>query len=284
MQLNKNFTTVFIIALVFLFEITQANGWTQKKGNGYIQFSSRVTVADEFYEPGGNKVDITTFGDYSFSIFANYGLTDKLTVFGSFPFKRLTLNRIEGKNSGFEFFPGDSKNGISDFTVGVKYGLGKIGSTSFAASLALGIPVGDNEQPNGLYTGDGEFNQHISIGFGHSFKGPIYIAGKAGYNFRSNDYSDEVRYNFEIGYRVNKSILLMLKADGVETTRNGADGTLGGTAGLFANNQNYLAYGPEIIYSFSDLMGLNLGVYSGTRTENVVSALSYKAGIFYKIR
>ncbi len=281
---RKYIATFFVVAFLLFAEFNFANGWTQKKGNGYVQFSSRITVADEFYEPGGNKVDITTFGDYTFSFFANYGITNKLTIFGSFPFKRLTLNRIEGRNSGTVFFPGDSKNGISDFNVGLKYGLGKIGSTSFAVSLSFGIPIGDNEQPNGLYTGDGELNQQISLGFGHSFKGPIYIAGAVGFNNRVNDYSDEFKYNFEIGYRISKPLLLMFKVNGVETLRNGGDERLGGTAGLFANNQNYLAYGPEVIYSLTEIVGLNLGAYSATRAENVVSGIAYKAGVFFRIR
>lgn len=279
---SKNLKILF--GLILIPSLLSASGWTQKKGTGYFQLSSQVIRANEFYEPGGNKIDITTFGDYTVSLYAEYGLTDRLTAYGSFPFiKRLTLNRIEGEQSGKEIFAGDSKTGVADFYVGLRYGLGRIGNTSFAASIHFGIPVGDNEQPSGLYTGGGEFNQQISLGVGHSFSGKMYGAAKVGYNNRNEGYSDEIRYNLEIGYRVLSNLLFILKANGVETMRNGSDATLGGTAGLFANNQQYLAYGPEIIYSFNDMIGLNAGVYSATRAENVVAGLAYKLGFFYKL-
>jgi len=280
-KLNINLLVILLLALV---SESFAGAWTQTKGKAYLQLGTRITIANQFYEPGGRKVDITTLGDYVFSIYGEFGITDNITVFGSFPLlRRLTVNRIEGRDSGTEYFPGDSKTGISDFKIGTRIGLVKFGSTVVSASLAFGIPVGDNEQKNGLYTGDGEFNQHLTLGVGHSFSGPLYVSGNIGFNNRTNGYSDEFTFFFEAGYKFTRSLLVIMKFNGVETLRNGEDETLGGAGGLFANNQRYLALGPEIIYSITNSFGVNAGVVTAAYGENVVSGLAYKLGFYFKL-
>jgi hypothetical protein len=282
-RMNHKIILKAILSLLLLAEVSFGGAWTQKKGSGYFQLGSQIIRANEFYEPDGNKIDITTLGDYTITIYGEYGVTENFTLFGSFPvLRRLTLNRIEGKTSGFEYFPGDSKTGVSDFDIGIKYGLARFGSTVLSASLSFGIPVGDNTQINGLYTGDGEWNQQISVGLGHSFSAPIYLSADVGFNNRVEGFSDEMRYNFEIGYNWRK-FLFIFKASGVETLRNGADEVLGGSGGLFANNQQYLIFGPEIVYNFNDSFGFNAGAVTATRAQNVVSGIAYRFGAFFKV-
>jgi len=281
--MNKSIKIILMTVLVITgFSIESlAGAWTQEKGKAYFQLSSRITRANKFYEPGGNKIDITTLGDYVFGFYGEYGLTENITLVGSMPFlRRLTVNRIEGKDTGTEYFPGDSKTGISDFNIGVKVGITKFGSTVLSASLALGLPIGDNTQESGLYTGDGEFNQHITLSAGHSFSGSFYTSGNLGFNNRTEGYSDEFTYFLEIGYRPLNQLLVIMKFNGVETLRNGSDDTLGGAGGLFANNQKYLTYGPELIYSISESFGINAGIVTAAFGENVVSGLAYKIGFY----
>jgi len=281
----KNKINILLIIVISITWVGESFGgaWTQKKGKAYFQLGSRTTIANKFYEPGGKKVDITTLGDYVFSVFGAYGVTDDITVFGSFPFlRRLTVNRIEGKESGIEYFPGDSKTGISDFSIGTKVRLLKFGSSVLSASLSFGIPIGDNTQKSGLYTGDGEFNQHLTLNIGHSFSGPLYMSGNIGFNNRTKGYSDEFTYYFEAGYKFTKKLLAIMKFNGRETLKNGTDETLGGAGGLFANNQRYLAFGPEIIYSINNSFGVNAGLVTAAFGENVVSGLAYKIGFYIK--
>ena len=282
--MKKYLVMLFSIIFIFLFSKSlTAGAWTQQKGKGYFQIGSQILRANQFYEPGGNKIDITTLGDYTVTFYGEYGITNDLTVIGSIPFfRRITLNRVEGINSGAELFGGDSKNGISDFDIGLKYGIAKFGSTVLSVSLSIGIPVGDTEQKNGLYTGDGEWNQQLAVGIGHSFSGPFYFSADVGFNNRVEGYSDEVRYNLELGYSWQKFIFIM-KANGVETLRNGVDAVLGGAGGLFANNQQYLVFGPEIVYSFNESLGVNAGAVTATRAENVVSGIAYRVGVFFKL-
>lgn len=280
----KNIFLFILISLSFLSEISLAGGWTQKKGKGYYQISSQIIRTDKYIDPTGNELTIPTIGDYTINFYAEYGLTDDLTAVTDFPFfRRITLNKLLGSQSGFEYFAGDSKTGISDFNIGLRYKLSDFGSTVISGALSFGIPVGDSKQKNGLLTGDGELNQFFSIQAGHSFyPSPFYTSGEVGFNNRVKGYSDEIKYEFEIGYNISKKILLILKANGVETLRNGANNVLGGMGGLYANNQRYLNYGPVLNYFINDNIGITAGIVEATSLQNTVSGFAYNLGIFIK--
>ncbi len=257
-----------------------AGAWTQKKGAGYAKVGFRFVRADRFYEPDGNKIDIATLGDYVTSFYGEYGLTDRFTVVASVPFfRRITLNRQQG-TSGFVFFEGDSKSGFSDADVGLRIGLLQ-GETVLSAEFLLGIPLGDDSQANGLLTGDGELNQLLKLELGHSFyPAPIYFNAGIGVNNRSQGYSDEFHYSAEVGYTFNQRFLLAAKVRGIRSFKNGDDAFTGGMGGLFANNQSYLAYGPEASFFLTQKFGVSAGVEGAAFGENVLSAPVFSFGIF----
>jgi hypothetical protein len=261
-----------------------AGAWTQKRGKGYYELKFQMIRANRFYEPSGRIITIPTLAEYTTSIYGEYGLNDWLTVIGDFPFyKRITLNRQIGARTGFIFFPGDSVSGISDAEVGVRLGLLRGGPTVISAGLKFGLPIGDDTQANGLLTGDGEFNQMLSLQLGHSFyPKPLYFTGEIGVNNRTNGYSDEFRFEAEIGYTIGNNLTLNFKINGMESFRNGDDTVQGGMGGLFANNQEFLAYGPGVFYNFYKNFGVNARAAFATRGQNVLARPAYFVGIFLK--
>jgi hypothetical protein len=273
-----------LLCLTAATDHARAGAWTQKRGKGYYELKFQVIRANRFYEPDGRIITIPTLAEYTTSFYGEYGLNDWLTVVGDFPFyKRITLNRQIGARTGFVFFPGDSVSGISDAEVGVRLGLLRGGPTVISAGLKFGLPLGDDTQTNGLLTGDGEFNQIVSLQLGHSFyPKPLYFTGEAGVNNRSNGYSDEFRYEAEIGYTIGGNLTSNFKVNGVESFHNGDDAVQGGMGGLFANNQEFLAYGPGVFYNFYKNVGVNGRAAFASRGQNVLARPAYFFGIFLK--
>jgi len=76
--------------------------------------------------------------------------------------------------------------------------------------------------------------------------------------------------------------LVSFKLRGVESRKNGNDTVVGGMGGLFANNQSYLSYGPEISYIVNQTFGISAGIESATRAENVLSAPAFSFGFFIR--
>ena len=273
----------FLFVSLFMFTLpAQAGPWPQLRKSGYYKLGFGFMKANRFYEPDGRIINIPTLADYTFSFYGEYGFTDRVTGIAYIPFvQRLTLNRQVGRETGFEFFPGAEQTSLADFDIGVRYGLLQKGNTVVSATLMLGIPTGNTSQADGLYTGDGEFNQHISIGVGHSFyPAPAYVSLEAGFNNRVAGFSDEVRFAAEAGYQLGGKLWVIGRLRGLEPLRNGDDAITGGTGGLYANNQRYLAYGAELAYMLTDKLGVSFSVEGATRGQNILSAPAYQTGLF----
>lgn len=262
-----------------------AGPWPLKKRLGFYQLSFGYVRANSYYEPNGQRIDIPTLSDYTVSFYGEYGLTDRITAVAYVPFmQRLTLNRQVGRETGVEFFEGDENTSIADVDLGIKVGLLQKGNTVVSAALQFGIPIGDDTQQSGLWTGDGEFNQHLSLGVGHSFyPAPAYASLEAGFNNRTQGFSDEFTFKAEAGYTVAQKVTLIGKVRGLEPFRNGDDTVLGGTGGLGANNQRYLAFAFEIGYQITPVLGVSFTAEGATRGQNILSAPAYRTGIFLSL-
>jgi len=281
------FSIYWLVIGLFLFgvESAVAGPWPQQRGVGYYKLGFGFVRATTFIEPNGNRISIPTLADYTFSFYGEHGLTDRLTVVVYVPFiQRLTLNRQVGRETGAVYFEGDEKTGIADADLGVRFGLFQVGNTVMSASLNLGLPIGDHKQQSGLWTGDGEFNQRVSLGVGHSFyPAPAYVAFEAGVNNRTEGYSDEFRYDLEAGYTFRNRLTTIVKLRGLEPFRNGDDDVSGGTGGLYANNQRFLAYRFEIGYGITRNVGFSLGIEGATRGQTILSAPAYSTGVYMSL-
>ena len=277
-------THLLLFFLIALLIVPQANAgpWPQKRSHGYYKLGFGFVQANRFYELGGNLIDIPTLSDYTVSFYGEYGFSDRITGIAYLPLmQRITLNRQVGRITGAEIFPGAENTGVADADVGVRVGLLQKGNTVVSTTLMLGIPLGDDQHENGLFTGDGEFNQHLSLGVGHSFyPTPAYIAVEAGYNNRTQGFSDEFRFNAEAGYTIQQKLTLIGRLRGLESLDNGDDSVMGGMGGLSANNQSYLTFGFEAAYSFTNRLGISVSVEGATRGQNILSAPAYSTGLY----
>lgn len=275
---------VLVAGLLFQPFYVYAGGWIQPRGQGFYKLSEQLVRASSFYEPNGNRLPITTLSTYTTSLYGEYGLTDRLTLVGYIPFvQRITLNKRVFAVSGVEDFSGDAKTGIADSDVGFRIGLLSTGATVLNAQVMLGLPLGDSGQTNGLYTGDGESNQSISLQVGRSlYPLPAYLAGEVGINHRLKGFSDEFRYAFEAGFTIRQRLTVALHLRGVESLKNGNNTLTGGTGGLAGNNVRFLLYGPEISYLIKPDIGVSLSVTGAARGQNVLAAPSYSFGFFIK--
>ncbi|MEM6734018.1 MAG: hypothetical protein AAF658_20820, partial [Myxococcota bacterium] len=242
---------------------------------------------DEFYDPDGNAGDIGTFRDTLFSIYAEYGVIEDLTLLGNLPFRRLTVNRREGRLSGVEIFEGDAVNAISDAQIGALYRLWSGGGSVLSLYGQLGLPIGVTGQENGLVTGDGEADVTGQLRVGHGFSGlPIYVSLEAGYTARFEGFSDEIPYRAEVGWVFNDwGGLLLARANGIQSLKNGEDGTgetVANEANLFVNNASFLALQAEFTVSVFDGLGVSAAAETAVYGENVFRASAFTVGLVWE--
>ena len=258
-----------------------AGGWIQKEGAGYFQLSQRVLVADKIFKDWSDVVQFRTLGNYTTSFYGEYGISNKFTVVADFPlFTRNTLNAEVNGNTGKVINEGLSKNGIGDLDLAIKYGIKTDGPLVVNVGLTFGLPTGSTDSKSNIPmpTGDGEFNQMLKLEAGYGFNSPIYMVAGAGYNNRTNGFSDDFRYDFEIG--IAYKILFRIKISGIYSTFNG-DNSINSTA-LFSNNVEHFSYNPEVGYIIKDKYGFAFGG-AGGNGRNVHAAPYFTFSGFLKI-
>jgi hypothetical protein len=272
---------IIVFLILFNFPALAGGGWVQPKNKGYFKLNQYAMYANTYFAPSGDLLDITTTGFYSTSLYAEHGITSRLTGIIYAPvFVRSTLNRQETA-AGELVQPGDHLNSIGDVDVTVKYGLITDKSWVMSAALTLGLPLGENSGGSTrlLQTGDGEFNQLVTLELSHSLKNnPLYFSLLTGFNNRTNQFSDEFRYGAEIGVGLDR-LYALIRFYGIKSLFNGADSPPVAN-GLFANNVEYLSVTPEIGYKIGKNWGVAASVGGAFFAKNILAAPGYSFGIY----
>lgn len=286
-------TFVYVILFLLISNITFAGGpWPQKKGDGYFKVSQWWTVFDQHYTDQGKLDPNVTTGVYNTSLYAEYGITSRLTGVVYFPFfSRNYMNNRVSATTGETLTKGEAINSIGDTDLALKYGLTKPGSKiPIAATLTFGLPLGKTSggTEKNLQTGDGEFNQMLSVDAGTSFKlgkAKGYATAYLGLNNRTNDFSDEFRYGLEFGAGLmNSKLWLIARLNAVESFKNGETAESNTSTSIFANNTEYTSFGLEIAYYVTNRVGISAGFAGAFRGEIVAASPSYSVGIFYDLK
>lgn len=282
---------ILILALTALSHLSFAGGgWPQPAKKGYFKLGQSVIIADDFYDLNGDIIDITTISLFTTSFYGEYGITDRLTGILYMPFfVRSTLNEVERRQSQI-IEPGDAVNSFGDTDIALKYALTPGKKYAVSASILFGLPLGktaegttDAGDARILQTGDGEFNQLISVDASRSFyPAPFYASIGAGFNNRTENFSDEIRYSAEFGYTGINNVTLSLKISGVESLRNGDPGG-GAGSGIFGNNVEFFSFGPEVSYGFNDQFGITGSAAFAASGTNILASPNFGAGVFFKL-
>lgn len=277
-----------LVSLIFLFVLSSSllagGGWNKKKGQGFFKLSQYAIIADQYFNPEGNIIRINPGTSYySTALFGEYGITEKITTELYFPFlTRSVLNNLQKRNG--EFVEGDQVTSIGDTNISIKYGIAQKGLTVVSAKVTLGLPFGNPSGGGGgtLQTGDGEFNQMISVDVGHSFyPAPFYANASIGLNNRTKGFSEEFRYSLEAGLTLKKFILIG-RLIGVKSLMNGNPDD-SEAQGVFANNLEFLTFMPEVIYKIKDKYGISAAVGTAFSGRQVLANPSFEVGFFLEI-
>lgn len=272
----------FLALVLSLTPALAGGGWTPPRGSGFFKLGQNSIIANRFYQPDGTLVDIRTVSLFTTSVYGEYGFTDRLAGIVYAPlFVRSTLNKVE-YTSGRPTDPGDFVNSIGDVDVGLKYGIVKNGPVAVSIGLTLGLPLGETAGGDTglLQTGDGEFNQLLTIEASRSF-GDLYATALLGLNNRTNNFSEEFRYGLEVGYTFGGKLLTQLRLYGVESFKNGTDA--GGTGNaIFANDTEFLSLTPEVAYALTDRLGMTASVGLALRGEKILADPNYGIGVYLK--
>ena len=148
--------------------------WVQKKGKGFYKVSEWWIVFDQHYTDVGLLDPNVTTGIFNTTAYLEHGFSDRFTgIFNGSLLSRNYMNNIRSETTGNLLIEGEALNSLGDIDLGIKYGITKPGAKfPIAASVMLGLPTGtaSGGTQGNLQTGDGEFNQILTLHSGTSFK------------------------------------------------------------------------------------------------------------------
>lgn len=274
--MNRFISATFITAALICYStFAHAGGWTQPKGKGYFKLSQQIVRAESLFLATGSKTEIPTVSGNTTSLYGEFGLIDRVTLLGYMPF----YTNFSVDEEGF-----DSTSGVGDWDIGVRIGILTDGPTVVSLQALAGLPLGDSGQSVVLWTGDGEFNQHLSLQVGHSlYPVPGYLKAEIGYNNRqgdedpNDDYSDELRYSLEAGYTVAERLGISVWLRGIEV--------LGRADDEFRSRYEieYLSFGPQLDFYVTPNVGITASMSKFTRAHSMLDAPAWEIGLFLKL-
>lgn len=289
--MNKKIAVLLLVG-TFSSLVFAGGPWTPKKGKSYYKLSEWGMLFDQHYTNSGQLDPNLTTGVFNTFIYGEYGITDRLVaVVSAAVFSRNYYNNLVSKTTGETLIKGEAVNSFGDIDLIVKYSLTKQGAKyPIAVSGLLGLPsgkVGAGSEGN-LQTGDGEFNQAIQIDVGHGFKIakkiPAYYAFYAGFNNRTKNYSEEIRFGGEFGLAFFKQKLWLInRLTAIESLKNGATAEMVTSTSIFANNTEFIAFSIEANQYLSKKWGISVSFASALRGEIIAAAPSYSFGVFYDL-
>jgi protein XagA len=272
--------TIFLLASV---EIFAGGGWPIGKKKTYVKLGQNAIVSPFYYSPSGDIVDIRTTSLYTTSLYAEYGLSDRLTAILYLPFfVRATLNEVQYRQSG-RVDEGEMLNAIGDTDISFKYSLIKDKPIVVSTTVLLGLPLGETRGGASgiLQSGDGEFNQMLRVDGSHSFyPKPLYASAYIGVNNRTKNFSDDFRAGAEVGYTFKNKLVTILKFDLVQSFFNGS--TLVADNGIFSNNTEYVSPSVEFAYVVNNNWGVSASAGFALAGRNILAAPNVGLGIFVK--
>ena len=267
--------TLLAVGMIFDSFVAYGGGWTQPKGKGYFKLSEQIVRAESLFFADGSKTTIPTVSGYTTSLYGEFGLIDRVTLVGYMPF----YTNFSVDAEGF-----DSTTGLGDWEVGVRIGLLTGGSTVVSLQALAGLPLGDSGGDIVLWSGDGEFNQHVSLQVGHSlYPVPAYLKGEIGYNNRKSsdnrddNYADELRYSLEAGYTIADRVGIALSLRGIKALDRADDEFHP------RNDVEYLSFGPQVDFYVTPNAGITASMSKFTRAHNMLDAPTWEFGVFLKL-
>ncbi len=284
--------SILFILFSFTFNTTFAGGpWTPEQGKGYLKISEWWVVFDQHYTDTGNIDPNVTSGVFNTFAYGEIGIKPRLTgILNAALFSRNYMNNLVSGTTNEVLVPGEALNSIGDIDVGIKYRLTKDDAKlPISVSLFFGIPTGNpagGSQGN-LQTGDGEFNQMIQFDAGKSYSLgslPSYASAFVGFNNRTNQFSEELRFGAETGIGFFDSKLwLAAKLFIVESLKNGATAETVNSTSLFANNSEFKSLQIESSVYLNKRVGLSASVATAFAGEIIAAAPSYSFGVFFDL-
>lgn len=226
--MTRFITMAIVMTVLALMPLRADGGWVRAANELYAKLTYQMPSTTDVYDRNGTSTTIEGYPLSSIGLYAEYGVTDRLTAIVNAPFHRSST-----------WGPGSAVGAIGDVAVDVRYGV-VTGDRPVSVVMGVKLPTGDETQMSEnihLPTGEGEWNVWLNAGASHSlWPIPAFVSADVGYNLRGiavSDYtaqfdngalSDQYRFSLKAGYQPIESLWLTMTVYRLGTAGTPVDG------------------------------------------------------------
>ncbi|RIV24004.1 hypothetical protein DYU11_13655 [Fibrisoma montanum] len=276
----RRFLTIILLLLPTL--LLAGGPWIRGYRKGFVQFGYSGLYYNAVFGPSGSELPVyRNLSDVTLQVYAEYGIARNWELRAVLPYKLLRSER--STNLSANPTPAGTLTGIGNIGLGLKRAL-----LNGPVKLSVGVDALANTFANndrlGLRTGYEGWTvmPYLSVGSGGS---RTYYYAEAGYGFMTQNYSNFLKLNGELGYRLHPRLWVAGTLDFRLPARNGPffNTEAYQFTGTYLNDQLFLGAGLKAAYDLvPDRLGLTASVIGALAGENVPFSRSYNAGIFIK--
>jgi hypothetical protein len=282
---NNHFKNYLIIGAMLLCvsgSLIAQGPWLRQPKGGYVQLGANVIGPyGQIFAGNANFLDLNRdITDRTFNIYAEYGISKKLTLIANIPLKSLKAAETLKTDSDFSnnVLPAGNVLGIGNYGLTAKFGLIK---NKLAGMIKIEAPV-EIDAISGLNTGYDAISITPSLSIGGSM-GWVYGYLNTGYAYRNNNYNSDLVMNGEIGFRMAKKRFFLIGV--LDIRQNLTEGIVTNSAlqtGLYTANQEFVSVGIKGLFKFDDHFGAVLYFFGAPSGQNVAASPSIGGSVFYE--
>ena len=276
---------VALCFVLFCFQIGSAQVWTQPAKGIYANVGwSAYTYRNTFNAEGEISPIMFDITDRTVQLFAQYGVTDKLTLQATVPYKMVGKSAYTG--ASFEtmqpqlsFQPG-KLNYFGNIELG---GIYKIYDEKpmLSVSLITSLNSTDRDYIYGLQTGFNSFSIRPVIGAGWSFP-KSWLQYYLGADIRNNNYATAVVSDIEYGFKFEDILYVAVEGylrNPIQSETD-CDCTTNYTA-MYNSNLKYFGLALKGGFMIKNI-GINAGINTALYAENAPAQLVPSISLQYK--
>lgn len=263
--------------------LVRAGGpWVRPFRKGFFQVGFSGLYYNAVFNPLGTQRNVFRDNrDLTFQLYTEYGFARNWELRAVVPFKSMQTGTSE--NPALNPVPAGTLNGLGNLGLGLKRAL-----IDKNVKLSVGVDVLANTFRNddrlGLRTGYEGWTVLPYLSLGSGTKRAYYYL-EAGYGVMTQEYSNFLKINGELGYRFGSRFWLAGTLDFRTPQRNGkftnTEPYL--LTAAYLNDQLFLGTGIKAAYDLKpERLGLSASVIGAVGGENVPFSRSYNVGVYLK--
>jgi hypothetical protein len=279
---------ILLFSFLFLPIIISAQSpWVRSRGGFYAQlgFHTLPKYNAVFNSEGKiEKID-REISESTLQLYAEYGITPRLTLIASLPYKFLASG-IEVPDrlnpSVLPRFEAGKIRGLGNTSFSLRRKIFEKAGVNIAATVKAELPASKQLDSIGLRTGynAATYTPMISIGMGYK---RAYWFAYGGYGFRTNDLQSTPNFGIEGGKKFKKLwIVAFTEFLGTLKVKNPTTQTPYNFTNSYIDNQQYVSVGFKGIYEINQFAGLVVTLAGAPKARLLPATPGIGAGFWVK--